>query len=208
MRGSFDAKTLLRAGLLEDLGVLIAGGEHDRGAQAAGGEFAAEVASACGALGARLFSWPQGEAASAEREVPSGVDRLIIDGAALFARGGLGECLAGAWDASHAVGNAAFIQPRRRGRIIYLAPRSSRAADGGGEHVAAARAGLENLARTLSIEWARYEITTVTIAPGASTPAAELAALCAYLCSPAGDYFSGCRLELGAVEARRASAPG
>src|ERR671934_252664 len=48
------------------------------------------------------------------------------------------------------------------------------------------RAGLENLARTLSIEWARHAVTTVAIAPGASTSAGELAALVAYLASPAG----------------------
>ena len=65
-----------------------------------------------------------------------------------------------------------------------------------GEHAPAACAGLENLARTLSIEWARHGITTVTIAPGAETPAGEVAALTAYLASPAGAYFSGCLLDL------------
>ena len=63
----------------------------------------------------------------------------------------------------------------------------------------AARAGLENLARTLSIEWARYGITTVAIAPGEKTAASEVAALIAYLASPAGAYFSGCLLDLRGV---------
>ncbi len=58
------------------------------------------------------------------------------------------------------------------------------------------RAGLENLARTLSIEWSRYHVTTVAVAPGAGTPAGEVAALTAYLASPAGAYFSGCLLDL------------
>ena len=63
----------------------------------------------------------------------------------------------------------------------------------------AARAGLENLARTLSIEWSRHAITTVAIAPAPDTDAGELAALCAYLASPAGAYFSGCLLAPGAL---------
>ncbi len=62
----------------------------------------------------------------------------------------------------------------------------------------AARAALENLARTLSIEWARFGIRTVCVAPGPSTPDAALADVVAYLLSPAGDYFSGCRLDVGA----------
>ena len=38
----------------------------------------------------------------------------------------------------------------------------------------------------------------VAIAPGEGTPAGEVAALCAYLASPAGAYFSGCLLDLRA----------
>ena len=73
--------------------------------------------------------------------------------------------------------------------------------DGGGgdelaRHARAARAGLENLARTLSIEWSRFAVTPVAIAPGARTQPAEIAKLCAYLASPAGAYFSGCLLDL------------
>jgi hypothetical protein len=36
----------------------------------------------------------------------------------------------------------------------------------------------------------------VTIAPGTETGAGEVAALSAYLASPAGAYFSGCLLDL------------
>ncbi len=42
-------------------------------------------------------------------------------------------------------------------------------------------------------------ITAVTIAPGAATTAGEVAALTAYLASPAGAYFSGCLLDLRGV---------
>ena len=61
------------------------------------------------------------------------------------------------------------------------------------------RAGLENLARTLSVEWARFAITAAMVAPGAATSDDELAELVCFLVSPAGEYLTGCRLELGAT---------
>ena len=88
------------------------------------------------------------------------------------------------------IAERAFLPDSRGGRIVYIAPRSD-----AGEHADAACAGLENLARTLSIEWARHGITAVAIAPGLAS-AAEIAALTAYLASPAGAYFSGCLLDL------------
>jgi citronellol/citronellal dehydrogenase len=114
----------------------------------------------------------------------------------------LRTCLDATWNVTRAVVNLAFLgaEPSssdRPGsgsatrRIVYLAPASA-----AGEHAGAARAGLENLARTLSIEWARHGITLVTIAPGEATAAGEVAALAAYLASPAGAYFSGCLLDL------------
>jgi citronellol/citronellal dehydrogenase len=133
------------------------------------------------------------------------LDVLVIDGAGLFAaaraaeqgspeaaRTALRACLSGAWNLTRAVANLAFLRRADGGRIVYLAP-----AHGAGEHVQAARAGLENLARTLSIEWARHAITAVAIAPGPGTPAGEVAAITAYLASPAGAYFSGCLIDLG-----------
>ena len=157
---------------------------------------------ACGDLGARVEVYePEGavEEAAIER-IPldaaesGGLDMLVVDGAALFAAGGLGACLEGAWQATAAVVNGAFLPGVRGGRIVYLAP-----APGVGEQADAARAGLENLARTLSIEWARHEITVVTIALGESTAPGEAATLTAYLASPAGAYFSGCLLDLRGV---------
>ena len=52
---------------------------------------------------------------------------------------------------------------RRPALIVLIAPPP------GDPHHAAARAGLENLARTLSIEWARHRIRPVAILPGART---------------------------------------
>jgi NAD(P)-dependent dehydrogenase (short-subunit alcohol dehydrogenase family) len=132
-----------------------------------------------------------------------GLDRLVVDGAAMFASEGLVGCLECAWGATRAVANLVFL-PAGPGsstrRIFYLAPPPA-----AGEGAEAARAGLENLARTLSVEWARHQIAVLAIAPGEGTPAGEVAALCAYLASPAGAYFSGCLLDLRAPRGAEAS---
>jgi NAD(P)-dependent dehydrogenase (short-subunit alcohol dehydrogenase family) len=78
--------------------------------------------------------------------------------------------------------------------IVLIAPPP------GDPHAEAARAGLENMARTLSIEWARRAIRPVAITPGKTTSPAEIAELVAYLASPAGAYYSGCRFDLGAAD--------
>ena len=78
--------------------------------------------------------------------------------------------------------------------MVLLAP-----AAGAGTFAPAAADALENLARTLSVEWARHEITAVMVAPGPGTTVQELATLVAFLVSEAGGYLSGCRIELGAV---------
>ncbi len=106
--------------------------------------------------------------------------------------GGL-EGVEQAWTAVRAVAVGALI-PAGAGTIVLLAPRPHEV-----KHGDAVRAALENLARTLSVEWARYGITTTAIWPGARTTEEELATLVAYLCSPAGAYFSGCRFELDAT---------
>jgi hypothetical protein len=115
------------------------------------------------------------------------VDVLVWDGAGAFA-GAAGvdavrAALDGAW---------AEIQPRATGAklILLLAPPP------GDAHAEAARAGLENLARTLSIEWARLSIRPVAIHPGTATAAEEVAELAAFLSSAAGAYYSGCRFDL------------
>ena len=42
----------------------------------------------------------------------------------------------------------------------------------------------------------RYGVTTIALAPGATSEGAELAALACWLLSPAGASFSGCLLDL------------
>jgi hypothetical protein len=98
------------------------------------------------------------------------------------------------WRAVEAVANATFIPRGAGGQILFVAP-ARRDRFG----VPAAAAALENLSRTLSVEWARYRITVCTVAPSAQTTDAELLTLVAYLCSRAGAYFSGTRLDLHAL---------
>jgi citronellol/citronellal dehydrogenase len=95
------------------------------------------------------------------------------------------------------VATAAFIPDERGGKVTLIAPPPAVGAVA--PSAAGVRAATENLARTLSIEWARHGIRTVAITPGPCTTDAELATLAAYLASPAGDYFSGCRLALGEI---------
>lgn len=184
--------------------------------------FGASVHSACVELGARVSvvgpidGCSRGEEEAEMDELVAvalaelgTVEMLVLDAAFPFAAGAGGagassgeggqdearvalrRCLQVAWSVTRAVVNVALLPGERGGRIVYLAPRPL-----AGAHAGAACAGLENLARTLSIEWARHGITAVTIAPGESTSEQQVASLTAYLASPAGGYFSGCLLDL------------
>jgi NAD(P)-dependent dehydrogenase (short-subunit alcohol dehydrogenase family) len=125
------------------------------------------------------------------------VRALVHHAGATFGAGGeqgLLDALEQAWSDVAAVANEALIGSSQGGKIVLIAPRA-----GAGDHADAARDGLENLARTLSVEWARYGITTTAIVPAAAACEQDVALLVAFLLSPAGDYFSGCRLEIGAA---------
>lgn len=197
------AVRLLRRGLLEEISVLVAGTPQPVA------RLGAAVEEVCTELGARVHVCAPDVAdeAAVDRMVKAVVaetgslDLLVVDGEGLFVRGDLHGCLDATWNVTRAVVNVAFlpVEPSLR-RIVYLAPSGQ---DGFGQYVDAACAGLENLSRTLSIEWARRGITVVTIAPGAQTSAGEVAALTAYLASPAGAYFSGCLLDLRGPAAGR-----
>jgi citronellol/citronellal dehydrogenase len=121
----------------------------------------------------------------------------------------------GTWLMTHAAATKAFI-PQEAGKVlsITLSPHNGMP---GMVHSGAARAAVENMMRTLAIEWARFGIKTCAIAAGqfatdtlltkypqvvvdniehsiplgrAGRPE-EIAWLVAYLASPAGDFFSG-----------------
>jgi NAD(P)-dependent dehydrogenase (short-subunit alcohol dehydrogenase family) len=189
-----DVLQLLRPGLLEGRAVATAGPARPAVADALAG-LGADVR----ALDADLAD----EAAADAAAVAAGaVSALVVDAAAPFAAAAaepdevapLRAAADRSWAAARAVATHAWVREDGAGisgKLVLVAP-----APGDGPHAGAARDALENMARTLSIEWSRHGIRTTAIAPGAATAAAEVAALVAYLVSPAGDYFSGCRLDL------------
>ena len=122
--------------------------------------------------------------------------------------------LLGTWNFTHAVANALFI-PQKRGRIVNIVAQVARGFPGMA-HTGAARAGVENLTKTLAIEWAQFGLRVNAVAPGvirttgtaqyppellenaiASTPlhrlggAEEVAHLIVYLASTYADYVTG-----------------
>jgi hypothetical protein len=109
-------------------------------------------------------------------------------------RGGLNAALRQAWVATRAAATAALIPAADPSKLTLIAPPPD-----AGAHASAARAGLENLARTLSVEWARFAVTTVAVCPGSATAEDDVAAVVCFAHSRAGEYLSGCRLDLDAV---------
>jgi NAD(P)-dependent dehydrogenase (short-subunit alcohol dehydrogenase family) len=179
---------MLRAGLLEGTVVATAGG-------------AEEIAAACAALGARTVALTADlldeDAVIAAAGALGPVGTLVCDAAPAFVAAGGGvagltPALEGAWNAARAVANAVWRQVEG-GKLVLLGPRPR-----DGAHAAALGAALENTARTLSIEWARYAIRSTAVLPGDATTDEEIATLIAYLTSPAGDYFSGCAFDFSA----------
>jgi NAD(P)-dependent dehydrogenase (short-subunit alcohol dehydrogenase family) len=181
---------IFAAGLLNDHRVAIAGDS----------DAAREAGARLRALGAEVHALPQdaladeeGAAGWARERTP--LHALVFDAGAAFGSGGaeaLRTTMEAAWRAVRAVATGALIEAQSPGRLLLVAPRAD-----AGPHAPAARAALENLARTLSVEWARYAITAVALWPGPATSDGELAELACFLISPAGGYFSGCRFELG-----------
>lgn len=183
-----DATELLRPGLLADRVVALGGGS-------ALGPPLAALGATTAALPATLDEQEAAEHARGALATHGGVDLLLHDLRPAFGGGGaaaLRDALDLAWVTIRALASTAFIPGARGGRVVLVAPR----ADAADPAAAGVRSAAENLARTLSIEWARYGITTVAITPGAGTGDAPLGALAAFLASPAGAYWSGCRLAL------------
>ena len=194
---------MLRPGLLRGVTLAVArvGGSDDSA-------IARAVSTGGEGLGARVAELSLLDAdgvAHDEAAVDAAVERMLgevgtvrllaVDASCVLPAGDARAALVGgleaSWNVTRALANQSLIPSGRGGRIVYVAPRPN-----AGEHAEAVRAGLENLARTLSIEWSRHAITPVAIAPGEDTTADEVAALVAYLASPAGAYFSGCELDL------------
>jgi citronellol/citronellal dehydrogenase len=109
----------------------------------------------------------------------------------------------------------AVMIPHRRGRIVNVIANVARGFPGMA-HTGAARAGVENLTKSLAVEWSMYGITVNAVAPGTvrstgtdryppdlvemsrqRTPAKrlgtpeEVAELCVYLASDAASFVTG-----------------
>jgi citronellol/citronellal dehydrogenase len=123
--------------------------------------------------------------------------------------------VAGTWLMTHAAATKAFI-PQGGGKVVSITI-SPHHGMPGMVHSGAARAAVENMMRTLSIEWSRFNVRLCAIAAGQFETEVlqskyprpivesldrtiplqrlgrpeELAWLVAYLASPAGDFFSG-----------------
>ena len=70
----------------------------------------------------------------------------------------------GTWQMTHAAATKAFI-PQQRGKVVSITV-SPHQGFPGMVHTGAARAAVENMMRTLSVEWARFGIRTVAVAVG------------------------------------------
>jgi NAD(P)-dependent dehydrogenase (short-subunit alcohol dehydrogenase family) len=177
--------TVLRRGLLEGRTVAVAGPLRPA---------VAECLTELGAEVAPLAEGLDDEAAERWADEHAPLHAVVYDTAPVFSEGGrdgLMATLETVWPAIRAVAARAMIPAGAGGRIVLIAP----AADAPIPHIEAARAALENIARTLSIEWARHAIATTMIAPGGAGDA-DLATLVSFLVSSAGAYYSGCRFEL------------
>ena len=151
------------------------------------GQVPEQVRARLVSLGARSQTFDQPEERALEwAQAAAPVDALVC------ATGGL-PAVDGAWVAISALASGALI-PAGAGVIVLLAPSPESV-----PHAEAVRAALDNLARTLSVEWARYGITITVLAPGRETGEDDLATLVAFLCSEAGAYYSGCRFELDSL---------
>jgi citronellol/citronellal dehydrogenase len=121
------------------------------------------------------------------------------------------------WYLTRLVATRSMI-PNGSGLVVFIGL-SPRRALPGMAHASAARAAVENLGRTLAVEWGRYRIRTVTVTPGVirtegldrygedaveewerevplgrlGSPE-EIASVIAFLTSPGGAYVSGTTL--------------
>lgn len=158
------------------------------------------IAAALGELGARVERVAElaeldddrvGEWAGAHGPL----DVLVYDAAPSFGAGGPEAVMVtihDAWQTIREVAVGAFIDSPQPSKIVLLGP-----PPGAGSHAQAVASALENVARTLSVEWARYAVTVVMVARGEGAGERELAELVCFLSSRGGEYFSGCRLDVG-----------
>lgn len=122
--------------------------------------------------------------------------------------------LLGTWTMTHAVATSAMI-PAKKGRIVNVTAQVERGFPGMA-HTGAARAGVQNLTKTLAVEWACHGLRVNCVAPGVIVTSGtaqyppefleaarkaiplkrlggeeEVSHLVVYLCSRVADYVTG-----------------
>jgi citronellol/citronellal dehydrogenase len=148
-------------------------------------------------------------------QFPSAAEQLSPRGFEAVVRNNLN----GTFNMTHKVATAAMI-PQQRGSIVNVLANIARGFPGMA-HTGAARAGVENLTKTLAVEWAHYDIRVNAVAPGiifssgvaqyppelieaavARTPqrraasVEEVAHSIVYLASPAAAFVTGATLKI------------
>jgi NAD(P)-dependent dehydrogenase (short-subunit alcohol dehydrogenase family) len=180
--------TVLRKDLLQGSAIAVAAGVPSA------------VCDALLSAGARLQQFDErlGEAELEDwARVRAPLRAVVFDARRAFGRGGqepLRAALEQAWASVRGLANGALISSPDSAKVVLVGP-----PPGAGRHAGAARSALENLARTLSVEWARFAVSTTAVMPGEHSTDEQLGELVSFLASAAGDYFSGCLLELGTV---------
>ena len=182
--------TILRDQLLAGRAIALAGAGNEN------------VGEALLALGARVERVPDGAGRGTDEDsagewarARAPLDALVYDARPAFGDGGdtgLVAALEQGWAAVREVAAGALIPAADPAAVVLIGPTGN-----AGALACAARAALENVARTLSVEWARYGVTTTMIAPGPATSEAQIAETVCFLVSRGGGYLSGCRLDLG-----------
>jgi citronellol/citronellal dehydrogenase len=164
--------------------------------------FVEQTAAKCGTIDVLVNNAGGQFYAPAEHISPKGFDAVVDLN------------LIGTYRMTHAIATEVFI-PKRRGRVlsVTISPHSG---NPGGTHSSAARAGVENMTRSLSLEWGRFGITLCAIAVssvetdvwskypreavaslaeetcvGRLGRPEELAWLAAYLAAEASDFITG-----------------
>jgi len=144
------------------------------------------VTVALGRLGARVEELRPDPGLGEDEEAVGAWARERSPLHALVLGAGAGTATDAVWACVREVAVGALIPGAGAGKVILIAPRAD-------PPLAAA---LESLARTLSVEWARFGVSAVTVAPGRHSGGEEVAQVVCFLCSRAGEYLSGCVLRM------------
>lgn len=182
--GSLAGRSALVTGAARGLGAAIARGLADAGARVwladidgAGAAATAATLPAAGAVGLDVRDEAAWQAFFDARAADGGID-ILVNNAALTARGGLWDVSEAEWDTTMAVNlkgtffgcRSAGRQMRGRGwgRIVNLSSMAGQQASAvTGPAYAASKAGLLAITRAFALELAPHGVTVNTLAPAA-----------------------------------------